>query len=91
MKLKDAPWKESYDISRHHIKKQRYHFADKGPYSQSYGKESTNQAGDLGLNPGLGRSGKGNDSPLQYSCLGRGVWLQSMGSQRVGYDLETKH
>ena len=36
MKLKDAPWKESYDISRHHIKKQRYHFADKGPDSQSY-------------------------------------------------------
>ena len=25
------------DKSRQHIKKQRYHFADKGPYSQSYG------------------------------------------------------
>ena len=31
-----APWKESYDKPRQHIKKQRYHFADKGTYSQSY-------------------------------------------------------
>ena len=32
-----AAWKESYDKPRQHIKKQRYHFADKGPHSQSYG------------------------------------------------------
>ena len=43
------------------------------------GKESTCQAGDVGLIPGLGISpGKGNDNPLQYSCLGnpmeRGAW-----------------
>ena len=31
-----APWKNSYDQPRQHIKKQRHHFADKGPYSQSY-------------------------------------------------------
>ena len=31
-----APWKESYDKGRQHIKKQRHHFADKGPSSQSY-------------------------------------------------------
>ena len=31
-----APWKKSYDKSRQHVKKQRHHFADKGPYSQSY-------------------------------------------------------
>ena len=31
-----APWKESYDKPRQHIKKQRHHFADKGLYSQSY-------------------------------------------------------
>ena len=31
-----APWKESYDQPRQHIKKQRYHFADRGPSSQSY-------------------------------------------------------
>ena len=34
------------------------------------GKESTCNAGDPDLIPGLGRSlGKGNDNPLQYSCL----------------------
>ena len=27
----------SYDKPRQHIKKQRHHFADKGPSSQSYG------------------------------------------------------
>ena len=32
-----APWKENYDKPRQHIKKQRHHFANKGPYSQSYG------------------------------------------------------
>ena len=31
-----APWKKNYDKPRQHIKKQRHHFADKGPYSQSY-------------------------------------------------------
>ena len=32
-----VPWKESYDKPRWLIKKQRHHFADKGPTSQSYG------------------------------------------------------
>ena len=36
-----TPWKESYDQSRHHIKKQRHYFADKGPSSQSYGFSSS--------------------------------------------------
>ena len=31
-----APWKESCNKPRWHIKKQRHQFADKGPYSQSY-------------------------------------------------------
>ena len=31
-----APWKKSCDKPRQNIKKQRYHFADKGPYNQSY-------------------------------------------------------
>ena len=31
-----APWKKSYDKPRQCIKKQRHHFANKGPYSQSY-------------------------------------------------------
>ena len=42
-------------------------------------KESTCNAGDLGLIPGLGSSpGEGSGTPLQYSCLGnpmdREVW-----------------
>ena len=42
-------------------------------------KESSCNAGDLGLIPGLGRSpGEGNGYPLQYSCLenstDRGAW-----------------
>ena len=32
-----TPWKESYDQSRHHIKKQRHYFANKGPSNQGYG------------------------------------------------------
>ena len=38
MKLKmPAPWKGSYDKPSQRIKKQRHHFADKGPYSQGHG------------------------------------------------------
>ena len=29
-----APWKESYDQPRQHIKKQRHYFINKGPSSQ---------------------------------------------------------
>ena len=45
----------------------------------SDGKESTCNAGDLGLIPELERSlGEGNGNPFQYSCLenpmDRGAW-----------------
>ena len=44
----------------------------------SVSNESACNTGDLGLIPGLGRSGEGNGNPLQYSCLensmGRGTW-----------------
>ena len=36
-----APWKKSYDQPRQHIKKQRYYFANKDLYSQSYGFSSS--------------------------------------------------
>ena len=36
-----APCKKSYDKPRQRIKKQRHHFADKVPYSQSYGFSSS--------------------------------------------------
>ena len=35
-----APWKESYDQPRKHIKKQKHYFANKGSSSQSYGFSS---------------------------------------------------
>ena len=36
MELKTVtPWKKNYDKSRQHIKKQKHHFANKGPGSQS--------------------------------------------------------
>ena len=35
-KITLAPWKKSNEQPRQNIKKQRHHFADKGPYSQSY-------------------------------------------------------
>ena len=42
MKLKDASsWKETYDQPRQNIKKQRHHFANKGPSSQGYGFSSS--------------------------------------------------
>ena len=41
MKLKDTPWKESYDQPRQHIKKQRDYFVNKGPSSQGYGFSSS--------------------------------------------------
>ena len=36
-----VPWKKSYDKLTHQIKKQRHHFAKKGPTSQSYGFSSS--------------------------------------------------
>ena len=40
MKLRDTPWKESYDKPRQHIKKERHYFVNKGPPSQDYGFSS---------------------------------------------------
>ena len=76
-----APWKKSYDQLKQHIKTQRYYFANKGPFSQSYGfqlgfpggsevKASACNAGDPGFIPGSGRfPGEGKGHPLQFSCL----------------------
>ena len=60
----------------------------------SAGKESVCNAGNPGSTPGLGRSpGGGHSNP---SCPENPPWteepggLQSMGSQRVGYNCVTK-
>ena len=36
-----ATWKKSFDQPRQHIKKQRHYFANRSPYSQSYGFSSS--------------------------------------------------
>ena len=36
-----APWKESYDQPKQHIKRQTHYFANKSPASQSYGFSSS--------------------------------------------------
>ena len=41
VKLKDTPWKESYDTSRQYIKEQRHNLADKGLYGQNYALSSS--------------------------------------------------
>ena len=59
----------------------------------SVGKEYACTVGDLGSNPGSGRSPvEGNGNPLQYSCLGnpidRGAWWATVrGVARVRHDL----
>ena len=39
-------WKKIYDKPRQHIKKQRHHFANKGPSSQSYGFSHSHYGGE---------------------------------------------
>ena len=41
MKLKDTPWKKSYDQPRQHVKKQSCYFTNKGLSSQSFGFSSS--------------------------------------------------
>ena len=49
MKLKDIPWKKSYDKPRQHIKKQRHYFAKKDLSSQGYAFSSSDVwIGELG-------------------------------------------
>ena len=57
-------------LSHYHLLASGFSTPGVGFPGSSAGKESTCNAGDLGLIPGLGRSpGGGHGSPLQYSCL----------------------
>ena len=57
------------------------------------GEESTCNAGDRGLMPGLGSLEEGNGNPLQYSCLensmGRGAWRATVYG--IAESDETEH
>ena len=47
-------WRESYEKPRQCIKKQRHHFVNRDPYSQSYGFSSSHvRIGELGHKEGL--------------------------------------
>ena len=65
--------------------------------SSSIGKESTCNAQDPGLIPGLGGSpGEGNGNPLQYSCLensmDRGAWWAAVhGAAKSWTQLSNQH
>ena len=58
-------------------------------------RESTCNAGDLGLFPGLGRSpGGGHGNPLQYSCMENPMdraWQAMVHGVAVRYDRKIKH
>ena len=85
-----VPWKKSYDKPRQYIKKQRYHFAHKDSYNQSYGFSSIIYRCELGRKEGWVQKfhsfelywrrldGEGDGISLQYSCLenpmDRGAW-----------------
>ena len=82
--LEGAPWqigeyhkKQSYDKSRQHIKRQRCHFADKGPHSQSYGFSSSHVQMWV-----LDHKKKGlNAKELMFLiCAGEDSW-ESLGQQ----------
>ena len=103
MKLKDAPWKKSNNEPRQHMKKQRHHFANKGPYSLSYGFSPLAQM--VKNLPAIQKTwvwSLGQRDPLEkematYSSIlaWRIPWseepggLQLMGSQRAGHDWVT--
>ena len=62
--------------------------------SGSDSKASTYNVGDLGLIPGLGRSGQGNGSSLQYSCLENPmdrVWRAVVHGVSESNDWTTEH
>ena len=67
-----APWKESYDQSRQHIKKQRHYFANKGPSSQSYGFSSS-QCMDVSV--GLKRKLSAEELMLLNCGVGEDSWV----------------
>ena len=58
-------------------------FIGKEFYCCSLKKNTTHiYAGDLGLIPGLGRSGGGHGHPLQNSCLENSPWTEELGEQQ---------
>ena len=72
-----SPWKKSCDQPRQHIKKQRHHFANKTPCSQSYGLSSS-QCMDVKV--GLWRKLSAEELMLLTCGVGEDSW-ESLGLQ----------
>ena len=78
IKLKDTcSLEKRYDKTRQCIKKQRYHFANKGPYNQSYGFSSSHVT-DVRVGPERRLS----DEELMLSNCGAGEVPESPLDQK---------
>ena len=65
-----SPWKESYDKPKQRIKKQRHHFANKGPSSQSCGFPEV-----MCMDVSTGPIKKADARELKLSnCTGKDSW-----------------
>ena len=71
----------------HHLKVERLSLSLWGFPSDSGGKQSAHNAGNLGSIPGMGRSpGEEKGYPLKYCGLENSMdCIWSIGSQRVGH------
>ena len=82
---------QSYPLDHHRsggtVLKSGLCYSYEGFPHSSVGKESTCNAGDPGLIPGLGRAaGEGEGYPVQFSSLEKSMECIVPGSQRVGHD-----
>ena len=85
-----APWKECYDKPRQCVKKQRHHFADKGPYSQSYG--FSNRYGCESWT--IRKAGCQRIDALELWCwrrLLRVSWIARKSNQSILKEINTEH
>ena len=71
-----APWKKSYAQPRQYIKKQRHHFANKGPSSQNCGFSS----GHVWMWVGLWRKQSAEELMFLNCGVGEDSW-ESLGQQ----------
>ena len=71
------PWKESYDQTRQHSKKQRHYFVNKGLYSQGYGFSSSHV---MDVRVGLWRKLSTEELMLLNCGVGECSW-ESLGQQ----------
>ena len=85
-----ASWQESYDKPRQRIKKQKHHFADKGPYNQGYGLSSSR----VGESWTIKKTGHQGVDALELWCwrrLLRVPWTASISNQSILREINPEH